>query len=84
KEIDSILVEGGSKVYSWFLKNEIVDRVILFYKPSFLGNDGLSVVGDNNVKTIDQLKEFNVVSAKIVDNNFMIDMSKGEPLCLQV
>lgn len=83
-EIDSILVEGGSEVYSWFLSNDLVDRVILFYKPSFLGNDGLSVIGDNKVKTIGQLKEFDIISTRIIDNNFMIDMTKGEPLCLQV
>lgn len=84
REIDSILVEGGSEVYSWFLKNELADRVILFYNPSFLGNDGLGVLGNNNVKTISQLKEFDIISTKIIDNNFMVDMAKGEPLCLQV
>ncbi len=83
KNIDSVLVEGGGRVYSWFLKNSLIDRVFLFYKPSFLGNDGIPVYLDRGIKQIRDLDEFNLVDVRIIDNNFMVEMSRGEPLCLQ-
>lgn len=86
-EIDSILVEGGSGVYTWFLQNGLVDRVVLFYRPTFIGADGKNVVGDLNVTQIKQLEDFSIVKSEVIDDNIMIDMYKqssmqGEPLCL--
>ena len=86
-EIDSILIEGGSEVYSWFLKNNLVDRVILFYRPAFIGGDGLNVVKSQNITEIAKLSDFNVVSTSVVADNIMVDLykksdRKGEPLCL--
>jgi diaminohydroxyphosphoribosylaminopyrimidine deaminase/5-amino-6-(5-phosphoribosylamino)uracil reductase len=83
KDIDSILVEGGGELITWFLKNDFVDRIFLFYKPSFLGADGISVFLNKGVKQIRELEEFNIVDVKIIDNNFMVELSRGEPICLQ-
>lgn len=37
KSIARIIVEGGSEVYSSFLKQNLVDKVVLFMAPLFLG-----------------------------------------------
>ncbi len=81
-EIDSILVEGGSGVYSYFLKKSMVDKIFLFYKPSFLGVDGVSIFQKKGVKFIKDLNEFKIDCVTQLDNNFMIEMSRGESLCL--
>ena len=85
-EIDSVLVEGGSGVYTWFLQNDLADRIILFYRPSFMGADGLNVVGGLGVTKIHQLMNFHIHSVKQVGDNIMIDLSRSgaEALCLQV
>ena len=43
--IDSLMVEGGAKVISAFLRQKLVDRIILTFAPLFLG--GLHVVEEN-------------------------------------
>ena len=85
-EIDSVLVEGGSGVYTWFLQNDLADRIILFYRPSFMGSDGLNVVGGLGVTKIHQLMNFHIHSVKQVDDNIMVDLARSgtEALCLQV
>jgi diaminohydroxyphosphoribosylaminopyrimidine deaminase / 5-amino-6-(5-phosphoribosylamino)uracil reductase len=83
-EIDSILIEGGSGIYSWFLENNLVDRIFLFYKPAFLGKDGINIFNKTGINSIKKLQEFEINDIKTIDNNFLIDMSKGKALCLQV
>lgn len=81
--IDSVLIEGGSKVYSWFIDNNLIDRFLLFFRPSFLGKDGIPLYTHEGINTIEELKKYNIVSTKQIDDNILIDLSKGEPLCLQ-
>jgi diaminohydroxyphosphoribosylaminopyrimidine deaminase/5-amino-6-(5-phosphoribosylamino)uracil reductase len=81
-EIDSILVEGGGEIYTWFLENNLVDRIFLFYKPTFIGNDGIPVFTKNGTDFIKKLKEFKIVKTETIDNNILIELSNGEPICL--
>lgn len=80
--IDSVLVEGGGKVLSWFIKNELADRCILFYRPTFMGVDGKSVCVLPGPDKVSSLKDFSAFETRILGNNVMMDMAKGEPLCL--
>lgn len=41
--ITSILVEGGRKVITSFLKEKLVDRVVFFISPKVIGEDGLAM-----------------------------------------
>jgi len=83
-QIDSILVEGGAHVYTWFLENDLVDRVFVFYKPAFLGSDGIDVCLSKGKSLISELQEFSILNIKKLENNIMVDMIKGEEICLQV
>lgn len=82
QSIDSVLVEGGRQVHTWFVKNELADRFFLFYRPAFLGNDGVSVVDAMGLDRIADLKDWKINSIEKVDDNIMIDLARGEPLCL--
>ena len=81
-EIDSVLVEGGGKLYSYFLKKSIVDKIFLFYKPSFLGVNGVSIFQKKGQKFIKDLNEFKIDNVTELDNNIMVELSRGESLCL--
>jgi len=81
-EIDSVLVEGGSKLYSYFLEKFMVDKIFLFYQPSFLGVDGVSIFQEKGSKLIKDLNEFKIDDITKLDNNIMVELSRGESLCL--
>jgi diaminohydroxyphosphoribosylaminopyrimidine deaminase/5-amino-6-(5-phosphoribosylamino)uracil reductase len=81
-QIDSVLVEGGGGLHRWFLENHLVHRVLLFYKPAFMGASGIPVVAGPGPDLASDLEEFTLNGVTVLENNFMVDLSKGAPLCL--
>lgn len=58
--IMSVLIEGGSKVATSFLKRKLVDEVFLYIAPKIIGDDGLSFFGKlgfNKMHRIFSIKE---------------------------
>lgn len=49
--ITSLLVEGGSEIYSSFLKAKLVDRVAIFIAPKILG-EGVSAIQDLGISSV--------------------------------
>jgi len=63
--ITSLLIEGGSGVITSFLRQNLVDQLIIISAPIIIG-DGISAVGDLKTKTIDQARRLvNVKQRKI-------------------
>lgn len=58
-KIASLLVEGGSKMYSAFLKEKLVDELHLFIAPKIFGS-GLQCFGDINITQIIDNFEFEI------------------------
>ncbi|MFQ6114034.1 MAG: bifunctional diaminohydroxyphosphoribosylaminopyrimidine deaminase/5-amino-6-(5-phosphoribosylamino)uracil reductase RibD, partial [bacterium] len=50
--IASVLVEGGSQVFSAFLKARLVDKIAVFIAPKILG-DGLSAIQHLEIENLD-------------------------------
>lgn len=58
-QITTVLVEGGSKVHGSFLQANLVDQILLFVAPVFLGDQGVplaSFPGKKKSKVMSQLK----------------------------
>jgi len=70
--ITSVLVEGGSKLASGFLKHRLVDKVIFFYSPKILGGDGKSMVGKLGITSIKECIQLNDVNIKTFDGEIML------------
>ena len=51
KGIERILVEGGSRVITSFIKAGLVDRIIMILSPRILGK-GIESVGDLGIRNI--------------------------------
>lgn len=51
--IISLLIEGGGKIHSSFLKKRLADKVYLFYAPIIAGSGGVSFVSDLSVNDRD-------------------------------
>jgi diaminohydroxyphosphoribosylaminopyrimidine deaminase/5-amino-6-(5-phosphoribosylamino)uracil reductase len=55
--ITSIFIEGGQKVYTSFLKADLVDRITIYSAPIICGN-GLKAIDDLGIKHISQSLRF--------------------------
>ncbi len=82
-EICSILIEGGSGVYTEFIKSGLVDRLFVFYKTGFFGADALPAVRNLSIDNPSMIESFAINKIENVDGDIMLDLYKGEPLCLQ-
>ncbi len=73
--ISSILVEGGSEIFSSFIKNNLVDEIHLFISPIIIGNGKSSF---NHFK-INQLKEaakFKIIKIKRIDSDLHLILTQ--------
>ncbi len=67
-EIASVLVEGGAQVYTQFLQQRCVDKVVLYVAPTLLGNGGkkknIHVFKELGIESLEDaftLKELSVI-----------------------
>ncbi len=71
KNISSLLVEGGSGIFTSFLKEKLVDKLLLCISPKVLGK-GISVFGDLGIEKIRNAIELKNVSFEEVGTDFWI------------
>ena len=64
KGITSVLVEGGGKIFTEFIKQKLADKVFVFIAPKILGKgiQSISDVGLKSIRDIITLKEISVQS----------------------
>jgi diaminohydroxyphosphoribosylaminopyrimidine deaminase/5-amino-6-(5-phosphoribosylamino)uracil reductase len=70
-QIASLLVEGGSKVFTSFLKEKLVDKIYYFLSPRILGK-GLDSFGDLGIKKILDSITLRDCEIKRFKNDFLI------------
>ncbi len=73
--ITSILVEGGSKIYSSFVKQNLFDDVLLFLSPKILGS-GLNTFSELSFKNINKSCELKLENSKIFDTDILLHLTK--------
>ena len=56
--INNLLIEAGQKINTAFIKENLVDKIILFQSKKIIGGDGLNVIGDLNLQNLNQCFEF--------------------------
>lgn len=71
--IMSLLVEGGSKVASSFIKNGLVDKVMFFYSPKIVGGDGKSMIGQLGVREIKDSFRLKDIIINTLGNELMVE-----------
>lgn len=65
--ISNVMVEGGSKVHTSFIKNSMADRIYIFTAGKIIGGSGVNAIGDLNIRNIEnsiKLPDFNVTKLK--------------------
>ena len=74
RSIESVLVEGGGRVITSFLRAGLVDRVIVTIAPMVLGS-GVEAVGDLHTERLDQAKRFITRRVWRLGDDMMIELA---------
>jgi diaminohydroxyphosphoribosylaminopyrimidine deaminase/5-amino-6-(5-phosphoribosylamino)uracil reductase len=53
RQISSVLVEGGAETITSFLRQNLVDKLVVFIAPKLMGK-GIEAVGELNIKEVDK------------------------------
>ncbi|MCK7523382.1 MAG: bifunctional diaminohydroxyphosphoribosylaminopyrimidine deaminase/5-amino-6-(5-phosphoribosylamino)uracil reductase RibD [Ignavibacteriales bacterium] len=74
-QISSILVEGGSKIYSSFLKQKLFDDIFLFVSPKILGN-GLKTFSELKSNKLSDAAKLNIRRTQKIGDDLLIELLK--------
>lgn len=77
-EIDSLLLEGGSRLVSSAIEEGIVDQIYTFMAPKIFGGEAKTPVGGTGVAKVDEAYKFEVVSKYTVGDDILIISRKKE------
>ena len=72
-QLTSVLVEGGSRVHTAFLRANLVDEVNIFVAPIFIGNDGVPLVDSLGLRTIAEAPRFSTTKVRRFGNDVLIE-----------
>ncbi|MEC8875979.1 MAG: RibD family protein, partial [Pseudomonadota bacterium] len=62
--ITRVLVEGGSKVITSFMRGQLVDHLVLFRSTKIIGSNGLTVAGNLKIERLLNAISFNRTSIR--------------------
>ncbi|HZX48191.1 MAG TPA: bifunctional diaminohydroxyphosphoribosylaminopyrimidine deaminase/5-amino-6-(5-phosphoribosylamino)uracil reductase RibD, partial [Nitrospirota bacterium] len=72
--ITSILIEGGAEINASALRDEIVDKVVLFYSARIIGGrDSIGMVGGHSPKSLDESIFLKDVKIKRLAEDIMLE-----------
>ena len=72
-QITSLLVEGGSKVHGSFLAAELVDQLLLFVAPRFIGDQGVPLVTFPGNKKEKNLQQFKILKTRRYGEDILLE-----------
>lgn len=71
--ITNILIEGGSRLTASAVKERIIDKVLIFYAPIFLGSNGISMIGNLGIKKMKDAIHFKNIRVKRVGEDMLLE-----------
>jgi|SRR3989344_611015 len=72
REISSILVEGGAELNAEAIRSKIVDKVLFFIAPKFIG-EGITALGDLGIKKVDRSIKVKNLTYKKLGKDMLIE-----------
>ena len=70
--ITSILVEGGSKIFTHFVKESMFDKISIFIAPIILGK-GIDAIADIGINRISEALKFEKVEFKPINKQILME-----------
>ena len=71
QNINTLFLEAGSDINSSFLKEHLLDEIILCRSGCVFGNDGRSIINNLNIKEIKDSKNFYFKDSSIIDEDII-------------
>lgn len=71
RQVKHLLVEGGSKIASAFIKNNLVDEFVLYLAPLLLGGPRLAI-GDLGIPSMAQALELRITEQRMLGQDLLI------------
>ena len=75
-ELNSILVEGGSKIFTSFIQEDLVDELILYISPRILGKESIDSISIEPPIILSGAKKFKIYDSMLVGDDIKIIMRK--------
>ncbi len=79
KGVTSIMVEAGGTLAASLMKEKMVDKMVLFYAPVFLGAEGINVLGDLEIKKVADGKRFVLMAHRLFKHDIMLELYPTRP-----
>jgi diaminohydroxyphosphoribosylaminopyrimidine deaminase/5-amino-6-(5-phosphoribosylamino)uracil reductase len=79
-QINSVLVEGGSRVHAAFLQENLVDEIKCFIAPFFIGADGIPAVGPLGLEKVSDARRFTVERTRRFGDDVLVEGLFGEKI----
>lgn len=70
--ISSVLVEGGAKIITSFLKDNLANRLVTIIAPKIIGK-GIEAVGDLQIRNLKSAKQLSIQRVKKIGVDILID-----------
>lgn len=85
REISSLLLEGGPTLNDAFLQEDLIDKVLIFINPSFLGGkDTPSLIGGFGIAKLEQRYQLERVNYRKIGDDLLVEgYIKRRKLCSQ-
>ena len=77
-EINSIFVEAGSQLAGSLIRQKLVDELIIYMAPKFLGRDGKSIVDLCGYQSLTEVPEFQIVSCQQIGTDLRIILRRKD------
>ena len=75
-EINSLLVEGGSEVFSSFINKNMVDELVIYISPKILGKDAISALNIESPNILNNATNFKIIETVPMKEDIKIIMRK--------
>ena len=70
--ISSVLVEGGSEVFTSFIKQKLFDKITFFISPMLIGT-GIQSIGNLGIESLENAYRLENVTINIIDNQAVME-----------
>ena len=72
----SVMIEGGAKIFTSFIKENLADRIVFFIAPKILGS-GKEAIGDLRIVSVEDCVQLKDMKLKKIGQDFMVDANIG-------
>lgn len=73
KQVTHLLVEGGGGVFSSFISEHLVDRIVAILAPKLLGGQAIDWLPEMNIRNLEDALELDKISVKTLGDNVLIE-----------